>query len=174
MKRIATVIILAATLLVACGPSREERIEQIEDFEDSIFESAVAADENTADQLTALYTAFADKYPDDTLTPQFLFKAAEVQSNVLHTDEAVALYDRIINDYPDFEDLPICYFLKGIAYESDSQFEKARQAYQTFVDKYPDHYMADQTRKMIPLVGKSTEEMLDDILAAANDTIIAR
>ena len=34
--------------------------------------------------------------------------------------------------------------------------------------------MADQTRKMIPLVGKSTEEMLDDILAAANDTIIAR
>ena len=103
-----------------------------------------------------------------------LFKAAEVQSNVLHTDEAVALYDRIINDYPDFEDLPICYFLKGIAYESDSQFEKARQAYQTFVDKYPDHYMADQTRKMIPLVGKSTEEMLDDILAAANDTIIAR
>ena len=104
MKRIATVIILAATLLVACGPSREERIDQIEDF----------------------------------------------------------------------EDLPICYFLKGIAYESDSQFEKARQAYQTFVDKYPDHYMADQTRKMIPLVGKSTEEMLDDILAAANDTIIAR
>ena len=163
MKRIATVIILAATLLVACGPSREERIEQIEDFEDSIFESAVAADETTADQLTALYTAFADKYPDDTLTPQFLFN-----------DEAVALYDRIINDYPHFEDLPICYFLKGIAYESDSQFEKARQAYQTFVDKYPDHYMADQTRKMIPLVGKSTEEMLDDILAAANDTIIAR
>ena len=136
--------------------------------------TVVPADETTADQLTALYTAFADKYPDDTLTPQFLFKAAEVQSNVLHTDEAVALYDRIINDYPDFEDLPICYFLKGIAYESDSQFEKARQAYQTFVDKYPDHYMADQTRKMIPLVGKSTEEMLDDILAAANDTIIAR
>ena len=81
---------------------------------------------------------------------------------------------RLTNDYPDFEDLPICYFLKGIAYESDSQFEKARQAYQTFVDKYPDHYMADQTRKMIPLVGKSPEEMLDDILAAANDTIIAR
>lgn len=174
MKRIATVIILAATLLVACGPSREERIEQIEDFEDSIFESAVAADEATADQLTALYTAFADKYPDDTLSPQFLLKAAEIQGNVLHTDNSIALYDRIINNYPDFEDLPICYFLKGIAYESDSQFEKARQAYQTFVDKYPDHYMADQTRKMIPLVGKSTEEMLDDILAAANDTIIAR
>ena len=76
MKKLATVIILAATLLVACGPTREERIEQIEDFEDSIFESTVAADEGTADQLTALYTAFADKYPDDTLSPQFLLKAA--------------------------------------------------------------------------------------------------
>jgi outer membrane protein assembly factor BamD (BamD/ComL family) len=174
MKKLATVIILAATLLVACGPTREERIEQIEDFEDSIFESTVAADEGTADQLTALYTAFADKYPDDTLSPQFLLKAAEIQSNVLHTDRAVELFDRIINNYPDFEHVPICYFLKGIAYESNSEFDKAKAAYQTFVDKYPDHYMADQTRKMIPQVGMSPEEMLDQILSDANDSIIAQ
>ena len=172
MKRIATVIILAATLLVACGPSREERIEQIEDFEDSIFESAVAADETTADQLTALYTAFADKYPDDTLTPQFLFKAAEVQSNVLHTDEAVALYDRIINDYPDFEDVALCYFLIGNAYEQNGQYEEAKAAYEDFLAKYPDHYMASSTRLMLSRVGMSPEELLDFVLANANDSLI--
>ncbi len=173
MKRTLLILILAA-LVVACGPSKEERIDQIEDLEDSIFESAMVADEDAADQLTQLYTDFADKYPSDSLSPQYLLKAAEIQSNVLHTDRSIALFDRIINDYPDFEHVPICYFLKGIAYESNSQFDEAKAAYQTFVDKYPDHYMAEQTRLMIPKVGMSPEEMLDQILANANDTIIAQ
>ena len=68
--------------------------------------------------------------------------------------------------------MPICYFLKGKAYEDNSQYEEAKQAYQTFVDKYPDHYMAEQTRLMIPCVGMSPEEMLSNILANANDTLI--
>ena len=170
-------------MLVSCCPSREQRIEEIEDFEDSIFESAVAADETTADQLTApntadeltkLYTAFADKYPDDTLAPQYLLKAAESQSNVIHTEKAIALFDRIINNYPDFEEIPICYFLKGNAYELNSQYDEAKAAYQTFVEKYPDHYLADQTRYVISHVGMSPEEMLADILANASDTIIAQ
>ena len=63
-------IFVAAAMLVSCGPSREERVEQIEDFEDSLFELAIAADPTTADELTALYESFASKYPDDPLTPQ--------------------------------------------------------------------------------------------------------
>ena len=97
MKKIV-LLTLAAVLMVACGPSREERINQIEDFEDSIFEIAVAADPDIADQLTKLYVDFADKYPDDTLSPQYLMKAAEVQGNVLHTERSVELFDRIIED----------------------------------------------------------------------------
>lgn len=174
MQRNIALILLAATLMVACGPSREDRIEQIENFEDSIFESAIAADESTADQLTTLYVAFADNYRADSLSPQFLLKAAEMQSAVMHTDRAIQLFDRIINDYPDFDDIPICYFLKGKAYEDNSQFDLAKQAYQTFVDKYPDHFMAATTRMMIPNVGLSPEEMLDQILAQANDTLIAQ
>ena len=62
----------------------------------------------------------------------------------------------------------------GNAYESNSQFEEAKAAYQVFVDKFPDHFMAEQTRKMIPLVGMSPEEMLDKILDDANNSIIAQ
>ena len=164
---------IMAAMVAACGPSREERIEQIQDYEDSIFELSIAADTASADELTDMYISFADKFPADSLTPQFLLKAAEVQSNVLHTERAIGLFDRVIEDYPDFEDLPICYFLKGKAYEDNSQYDEAKQAYQTFVDKYPDHYMAEQTRLMIPRVGMSPEEMLADILANASDTIIA-
>ncbi|MBO4599718.1 MAG: tetratricopeptide repeat protein [Bacteroidales bacterium] len=172
MKKIA-LLTFAALLMVSCGPSREDRINQIEDFEDSIFESAIAADPEVADQLTALYVAFADKYPNDSLSPEYLMKAAEVQGNVLHSDRAVELFDRVIADYPDFNEVPMCYFLKGNALELNSQIDEAKAAYEEFLEKYPDHYMAEQTRIMLPRIGMSPEEMLADILDHADDTIIA-
>ena len=171
MKKL-TLITFAALLMVACGPSREERIIAIEDFEDSIFESAVAADPQVADQLTQLYVDFADKYPKDSLAPQYLMKAADVQSNVLHTERAVELFDRIIQDYPDFDEVPMCYFLKGNALELNSQMDEAKAAYEEFLAKYPDHYMADQTRKMLPLIYMSNEEKLAYILEHANDSLL--
>ena len=171
MKKL-TLITFAALLMVACGPSREEHISAIEDFEDSIFESAVAADPQVADQLTQLYVDFADKYPKDSLAPQYLMKAADVQSNVLHTERAVELFDRIIQDYPDFDEVPMCYFLKGNALELNSQMDEAKAAYEEFLAKYPDHYMADQTRKMLPLIYMSNEEKLAYILEHANDSLL--
>ena len=171
MKKL-TLITFAALLMVACGPSREERISAIEDFEDSIFESAVAADPQVADQLTQLYVDFADKYPKDSLAPQYLMKAADVQSNVLHTERAVELFDRIIQDYPDFDEVPMCYFLKGNALELNSQMDEAKAAYEEFLAKYPDHYMAEQTRKMLPLIYMSNEEKLAYILEHANDSLL--
>ncbi len=171
MKKIA-LLTLAAVLMVACGPSREERINQIEDFEDSIFESAIAADPATADQLTELYVAFADKYPGDSLSPQYLMKAADMQSNVLHTERAVELFDRVIDEYPDFEEVPMCYFLIGNALELNSQIEDAKAAYEEFIAKYPDHFMADDARRMLPIIGMSDEEKLAYILEHANDSLL--
>ena len=171
MKRIA-LLALATVLMVSCGPSREDRIAQIEDFEDSIFEIAVAADPDVADQLTQLYVDFADKYPNDSLSPIYLMKAADMQSNVLHTDRSVELFDRIIADYPDFEDVPMCYFLKGNALELNSQMDEAKVAYEEFLAKYPDHYMAEQTRMMLPYLGMSNEELLSLILEHANDSLL--
>lgn len=164
----------ATAVLVACGPSREERVNEILDFEDSVFEYAIGADPATADQLTDLYVAFADSYPTDSLTPQFLMKGAEMQSNVIHTERAIELFDRIINDYPYFSEVPMCYFLKGNAYDLNSQYEEAKAAYQVFVDKYPDHFMAADTRKLIPLVGMTPEEIFEYNLNRANDTLLAK
>ena len=110
MKRLVLFLSITA-LLVACGPSRQDSIDQIEDFEDSLTESAIVVDSAAAEQLTNLYVEFADKYPSDSLAPQYLMKAADMQSNVMNTERAVALFDRIIENYPDFDQLPICYFL---------------------------------------------------------------
>jgi len=64
--------------------------------------------------------------------------------------------------------------LKGNAYDLNSQYEEAKAAYQVFVDKYPDHFMAADTRKLIPLVGMTPEEIFEYNLNRANDTLLAK
>ena len=170
LKTIALMAMVFA--MTACGPSREERVAQIEEFEDSLFESPAALDTNVAEELTTLYVSFADKYPADSLTPAYLMKAAETQAGILHTGRAIALYDRIMERYPDFCDIPMCLFLKAGAYEQDEQFDEARKNYEEFLERYPDHYMAPSARQILPRIGMSPEEMLDDILAHASDTLL--
>lgn len=165
---------IAAMLMVACGPNREDRISQIEEMEDQLFESMIGADPDAANKLADMYVAFADKYPKDSLSPEYLMKAADVQCNVLHTEKSIELFDRIINDYPDFEQVPMCYFLKGHAYELNEQLNEAKAAYEEFLSKYPDHYMAESTRIMLPRLGMSDEELLADILEHADDSVIAQ
>lgn len=172
MKKLFFTLLIASAMFVACGPNRQEMVNQIEDFEDSIFEGALGADPEIADKLTDMYVKFADKFANDTLAPQFLMKAGEVQSNVLHTERAVELYDRVISQYPDFDDVPMCYFLKGNAYDINSMYDEARKAYQEFVDLYPDHFMAKDTRTMLSRSTMSPEEMLEEILANAGDSVI--
>lgn len=164
--------ILLCLTLSACGPTREERISQIEDLEDSIFENPASLDSLVAERLTTMYVTFADRYPDDTLTPAYLMKAAETQAGILHTDQSVQLYDRIINGYNDFEGVPLCLFLKGNAYEQNEQYDEARQTYVEYLQKYPDHYMARAARQMLPLVGMSSEEMLDYVMEHASDSLL--
>lgn len=174
MKKIA-LLVFAAVLFVACGPNREKLIDEINTFEEVINESPIAAaNPATADSLTDLYVTFVDKFEKDSLAPVFLLKAGEVQSNVLHTEHAVEIFDRLIENYPDFEDLPMCYYLKANAYDMNSQYEEAKAAYEFFVQKYPNHFMARAAQVSLDHIGMSPEEMLADILAHADDTIIAQ
>lgn len=164
-------LFFAATLtllLASCGPNRQERIDAIEAFEDSIMENSILATREVADQIIPMYIAFADKYPNDSLAPIYLMKAGETASNVLETSDAIEYFDRIIANYPDFSEVPMCFFLKGNAYELNNNIEEARAAYQEFIDKYPTHWMADQIQKSLPYLGMPAEEMLEHILAEAS------
>lgn len=159
---------LIALLMVSCGKSRDKELAQIAAMEESL--GRIAVDYAKADSLIALYTQFADHFQKDSLAPIYLMKAADVSINVGKAAEAVQYLDRIIDNYPDYADMGGCYFLKGLAFERSEQFDLAKEAYTFFVETYPDHELASDTKKMIPLLGLSSEEMMDWILENANDS----
>lgn len=168
------VIIAASLLMIACGQDREKEIKNIEQHEIELSTIDISSDDSAAVEMVALYRQFAADFPDDSLAPAYMQRAAEISINIGQTEQAIDLLDSIITLYPAYEDVAGCYFMKGYAYEVAEQIDQAREAYTYFVENYPDHYLAADTKKMIPFLGMTPEDMFDAIMNLANDEGMTR
>jgi len=170
MKR-AFLLILSVAMLAACGPNRDKEIQRIEESEESLSMMDIAATDSAATDLVALYRQYAAHFPDDSLAPVYMQRAADLCIGIGQADQALLLLDSVITLYPGFEDVAGCWFLKGYAYETAAMYDKARETYAYFADNYPDHYLADDARKSLPYIGMSPEEMFDAIMNASNNDL---
>ena len=170
-----TILIIAASLLmIACGQNREKEIKNIEQHEIELSTIDISSDDSAAVEMVDLYRKYAANFPDDSLAPAYLQRAAEICINIGQTDQAIDLLDSVITQYQSFEDVAGCWFMKGYAYETAEQFDQAREAYTYFVENYPDHYLASDTKKMLNFLGMSPEDMFDAIMNMANDEGVVR
>lgn len=157
-------------LMAACStPNREKELQKIEEHEQMLSAIDISSDDNAAMELLSLYRQFANDFPEDSLAPAFMARAADLCINLGKSDDAVNLLDSVITLYPGYEDLAGCYFLKGYAYENAERYDEAKEAYSYFVENFPDHYLAADTKVMINYIGMSPEEMFDAIMANATD-----
>lgn len=169
MKRLIFALSAAALMLAACTANRDKVIDQIEEHELQLSTLDVGSADAEVAELMGLYRQYAADFPDDSLAPVYLMRAADLSINTGQPEQAVGLLDTIIDLYSGYDDVAGCWFLKGFAYESAGRYDEARQAYTYFVDNYPDHYLADDARKTLPYIGMSPEEMFDAIMNSAND-----
>lgn len=168
MKR--TCFILASlALMVSCShtPNREQAIDSITAREQQLTRFSVGTNTEKANEIIDLYRQFATDFPEDSLAPVYLMRSADICLNLGENEQALDILDSLMAQYPGFEDIAGCLFLKGQAYENNEQYDLAREAYTRFVTEYPDHVLASDTRKMLPYIGFSPEEMLEAILASA-------
>ncbi len=174
MKKILTLIAGIALLAACSAPDREKELNNIAEHEQMLSAIDVSSDDDAAIELLALYRKFAADFPEDSLAPAYMTKAADLCINLGKSEEAVALLDSVINLYPGYDDIAGCYFLKGYAYENAEQYEEAKEAYTYFVENYPDHYLATDTKVMLNYIGMNPEEMFDAIMANATDQNLAQ
>ena len=174
MKKILT-LVAGIMLLAACStPDREKELSNIAKHEQMLSAIDVSSDDDAAIELLGLYRKFAADFPEDSLAPAYMTKAADLCINLGKSDEAVALLDSVINLYPGYDDIAGCYFLKGYAYENAEHYEEAKEAYTYFVENYPEHYLAADTKVMLNYIGMNPEEMFDAIMANATDQNLAQ
>ena len=72
------VTLIAAVMLAACGTSRDKQIEAISQHELQLSTIDIGTADEAVAQMLGLYRQFAADFPDDSLAPVYLMRAADV------------------------------------------------------------------------------------------------
>ena len=148
MKKSILIIAGFIAVVTACQSPKEKALKEIDALE--VQDSTFSID-NMA-KLKDAYVAYAEKYPDDERSPEFLFKAGQ-RCSVLASQnndskqhlEAVKLFERIRTSYPKHHMSEESMFLTGYIYENHlGDTAKARKTYTDFINAYPNSELAEE------------------------------
>jgi len=103
-----------AVVLTACTRPQEKLAAQIKEQEESLFggNQSQTLDTAKASAIVNLYLAYADQYPDDTLSADMLFKAGDITNGLGRIEDAITFFGRV-QRYPNYQRTPDALFLQG-------------------------------------------------------------
>ena len=168
---LCTVVVMA---FFGCHNASEQALDAIRKAESELYpDSTMMPDAEKAKNIIALYSDYAAKYPEDTLSPGFLFKAADVSSKINLTNQAIELFGKFIEQYPSHPNASYALFLQGFIYENQMvDPAKAKPYYEKFLSQYPDHPLTQDVKFSLENLGKSPEELIREFESRqpANDS----
>ena len=175
------VLLLALPLaLFACGepePTADSKLMEartrIRTMEDSLFEHQ-AFDRRSAQAMVDVYKAYVAAYPQDSLSPEYLFRAAGTVKSMGNPDQSLKLYDRIITDYPSWRRNVDVLYMKALTLDDDLDRDgEAKLVYEQVINNFPGHPFARDAKAMIENLGLTDEELIAKFKAMNGDTLAA-
>ena len=156
---------LVVFMLAGCKHEKTEQeklYDEITAKETELYKDKTEAiDKDKAIEMVRLYAEYADKFAEDTLSPEYLFRAAEISENANQPNNATTYLTRIEENYKDYKNYPLCIFKKAYIYENYlKNQEKARQYYEKFIADYPDHELAEAANLSLMFLGMSDEDLI--------------
>lgn len=135
---------------------------KIQEFEKRISLDPYNVSDSVANALIKEYFLFAAKFPQDTISAEYLFRAGDIKRGLGFGEDAVKIYDDILVDYPNYSKTPIVIFAQGYIYMSELKMGfKAEQKFNEFILKYPNHPLVEDAKALISTIGMSDEELMD-------------
>ena len=120
MNKILTTLVISVFILTACNSGSKKTSKQseiviadsISFYENILFGgNSKTIKPEDALKLAGFYGQYAAKNQTDSISPLYLFKAADIYSNFHHPKEAISAYKTIIEKYPESDNKPTAIFL---------------------------------------------------------------
>ena len=148
--------------VVSCTSKKQKIADEILKEEQGLYsDSSMTPDPLKAKNVIQLYASFADQFPEDTMSANYLFKAGDISSKINEIDQAIQFFNKLLQKYPDNRNAPFALFLQGFIYENQAgNPAKAKPYYEEFLKKYPDHPIAGDVTFSLENLGKSPEELI--------------
>ena len=146
----------------SCTNTHDKLQSEIKEKEKVLFENQDGRlNIKVARETILLYRYFAEKFPQDTMAAEYLFKAGDVSSGVSSYTNALEFFSGITQKYPQSQKASYALFLQGYINENNMHdTAKAKQFYTEFVAKYPAHEMAQSAKFSLDNLGKTPEQII--------------
>lgn len=159
-RNLIVITLISALYMYSCSPSHDKVLGSITKMETDM-KASQKVDSAAVTTLLGAYQNFATRFPNDSLAPDFLYKAAGLAVGFNRGTQAIELYESIISKYPSYKRVPECYFMEAFTYENTiGNLGKASEYYNKFLSKYENHELADDAEAALKFLGKSPEEMV--------------
>jgi len=166
--------LMFTTSIVACNNGNETSenggdspAEQIKELEPKLMnDSTYAINYEVAKQLIPAYLKFREAHPDDPKSPDYLYKAGEINQGMGQGNMAVKYFDEFCKKYPDNKRAAVSLFQQAFVYETLlKNKEMAVKLYKEFIEKYPNHELVPSAKASIDNIDKSPEELIKEFHA---------
>lgn len=150
---------------------RASMLASIDSLEKAMFNpQSMEMDKTMAAREVQLYRDFTVKFPDDSLSPEFLFRSSDLSRALGDNVKAIEYLGQICKQYPAFKKIPECLFLQGYYHqEFFSDTTQAKAFYLQLISKYPDHGFVDDARALMQMFGKSEQDIINDFEKKAEE-----
>ncbi|MDD2621485.1 MAG: hypothetical protein WC142_01560 [Bacteroidales bacterium] len=157
--RLFVAYVACISVFVACGPSQTKLIKDITELETAIKEDL---DTGKMSRLIGLYDTYVTNFTEDSLTEEYLFRAANVSRVLPNGELALKYYDLLIQKHPESVYLPETYFFKAVVYE-EIMYDMGAAAfyYKEFIKKFPSHPMVQDAELSLKYLGKTPDEIVE-------------
>ena len=115
---------------------------------------------------------FCNKYPEDPMAPEYLFKAgllamtvAKATSNIdektAYCQNAFSIFEDIERVYPEHNRVKDCMYYKGVIFDDIlNDYDNAEIFYRIFIARYPTDTLAITLESYLQFLGKTPEEII--------------
>ena len=163
-KKLRLGLFILSIGLISCTSSQEKARKKITDLEVVLRQDSFGTNRPMISIILNEYKNYAKSYPQDTLSPEYLYKAAMLCMNSSRPQEAIEIIDLVLINYPTYKKTPDCLFIKGFIYDNHlKDYVNAKKSYEEFLKKYPTHAFASSAESSLKFLGKSPEEILKEI-----------
>lgn len=137
-------------------------ISQIDSINKKMFDKKnMELDKDLAFEGITAYQDFVKKYPEDSLSAEYLFRLSDLQQAVGDNRKAIECLAEICKNYTSYKKIPECLFLQGYYYqEFFGDTIRAKEFYTQLISKYPTHAFADDAKALMNMFGKSEQDII--------------
>lgn len=145
--------------------SAEQRRVEINELEKGLLsKSDLTAGTNKAkaEHLVRRYRDYVNMNPHDSISAEYLFKAADLNIGLGNYEASIKYLDRLTTDFPDYNRIVEIWLFKGFIYENYmNSHANAVSTYDKLIERYPNHRLAADAQAAKDNLTLTDEELME-------------